>query len=46
MEQGWGRRHEFVTLEAEMITSMLQPVFPGRTVDAAELLTAGTWNTN
>ena len=46
MEQDWGRRHDLVTLEDEMIASMLQPVFPGRTVDTAELLTSGKCNTN
>jgi aminoglycoside phosphotransferase (APT) family kinase protein len=46
MEQDWDRRYDFITLEDDMITSMLQPVFPGRTLASAELLTAGKCNTN
>lgn len=46
MEQDWGRRHDFVTLENDEITSLLRPAFPGRTLASAELLTAGKCNTN
>jgi aminoglycoside phosphotransferase (APT) family kinase protein len=46
MEQDWGRRYEYVILEKSRIDSLLQPVFPGRTLDSVELLTAGKCNTN
>jgi aminoglycoside phosphotransferase (APT) family kinase protein len=46
MEQDWGRRHDFVALDESTITSLLQPVFPGKTLASAELLTAGKCNTN
>lgn len=46
MEKDWGRRHEFVALEEDVLTSLLQPAFPGRKIVSAELLTAGHCNTN
>jgi aminoglycoside phosphotransferase (APT) family kinase protein len=46
MEQDWGRRFEYVLLDESTITSLLQPVFPGRTLASARLLTAGKCNTN
>jgi aminoglycoside phosphotransferase (APT) family kinase protein len=46
MEHEWGRRYDFVALEKDTINSLLQPVFPGRTLDSAEILTAGKCNTN
>ncbi len=46
MEQNWGRRHDFVALDESTITSLLQPVFPGKSLASAELLTAGKVNTN
>src|SRR2546430_14434143 len=46
MEQDWGRRHDFVALDESAITSLLQPVFPGKSLASAELLTAGKVNTN
>jgi aminoglycoside phosphotransferase (APT) family kinase protein len=38
--------HEFVALEEDVLTSLLQPAFPGRKIVSAELLTAGHCNTN
>jgi len=46
MEEDWGRRHDFVALEEATLTSMLQPVFPGKSVVSAQLLTEGHCNTN
>jgi len=46
MEKDWGRLHEFVALEEDVLTSLLQPAFPGRKIVSAELLTAGHCNTN
>lgn len=46
MEKDWGRRHDFVAVEEDILTSLLQPVFPGRKVLTAELLTEGHCNTN
>jgi aminoglycoside phosphotransferase (APT) family kinase protein len=46
MEKDWGRVHEFVALEEDVLTSLLQPAFPGRKIISAELLTAGHCNTN
>jgi aminoglycoside phosphotransferase (APT) family kinase protein len=46
MEKYWGRRHKFVAAEEKVLTSLLQPAFPGRKVVSAELLTEGHCNTN
>jgi hypothetical protein len=46
MEQNWERRHPFVALEERTISSLLQPVFPGKQLASFELLTAGKCNTN
>jgi aminoglycoside phosphotransferase (APT) family kinase protein len=46
MEQHWERRHPFVALEEQTISSMLHPVFPGKQLASFELLTAGKCNTN
>jgi aminoglycoside phosphotransferase (APT) family kinase protein len=46
MEQDWGRLHDFVAVEENTLTSLLQPVFPGRKVITAELLAEGHCNTN
>ena len=46
MEQDWERRHPFVALEEQTISSMLHPVFPGKQLASFELLTAGKSNTN
>lgn len=46
MEENWGRRHDFVTLEDGRIADLLQPVFPGKSVVSAQLLTEGHCNTN
>lgn len=46
MQQNWQRRHQFVDVEETTISSMLQPVFPGRALTSLELLTAGLCNTN
>ncbi len=46
MQRSWNRRHDFVELDKSTLTSMLQPIFPGKQVVEAELLTAGLCNTN
>ena len=46
MQKNWNRRHDFVTIDEQTLTTMLQPLFPGKQVIEAELLTAGLCNTN
>jgi hypothetical protein len=46
MEQNWERRHPFVALEEQTVSSMLHPVFPGKQLASFELLRAGKCNTN
>jgi aminoglycoside phosphotransferase (APT) family kinase protein len=46
MEKDWGRVHELVALEENVLTSLLQPAFPGRKIVSSEILTAGHCNTN
>lgn len=46
MQKNWNRRHELVMLAEATLTDLLQPVFPGRRIVEAEILTAGLCNTN
>ncbi|HEY5004557.1 MAG TPA: phosphotransferase [Ktedonobacteraceae bacterium] len=46
MQKDWNRRHDFALLDDITLNAMLQPVFPGKRVVEAELLTAGLCNTN
>src|SRR5258708_617604 len=46
MAKDWARRHEFVGLDVATLTTMVQPIFPGKKVVAAQLLTEGFVNTN
>jgi aminoglycoside phosphotransferase (APT) family kinase protein len=46
MEQHWERRHPFVALEEQTISSMLHPAFPRKQLASFELLAAGKCNTN
>jgi aminoglycoside phosphotransferase (APT) family kinase protein len=46
MQKDWNRRHDFALLDEITLNAMLQPIFPGKQVVEAELLTAGLCNTN
>src|SRR5450432_4021155 len=46
MQKNWNRRHNLVILDEAMLIDMLHPVFPGRQIVEAEILTAGLCNTN
>lgn len=41
-----GRRHPFIALEEQTISSMLHPLFPDQHLESFKLLTAGHCNTN
>ncbi|HLQ30869.1 MAG TPA: aminoglycoside phosphotransferase family protein [Ktedonobacteraceae bacterium] len=46
MQDGWERRHQFITLDIPTITDMLRPVLPGKKVVSATPLDGGLVNTN
>src|SRR5947207_12270075 len=46
IEDGWGRRHDFAEMDKSTINRLIAPVFPGKQLAAAEVLTAGRCNTN
>ena len=46
MKENWDRAHPILDLRLDTLTDLVQPAFPGRTVVAAEVMTAGLANTN
>lgn len=46
MQQRWERRHPLISLDTPTLTAMLQPIFPGKRLASAQVLTEGYVNTN